>query len=98
MVVERQRHLGAVREVRRDVVGGQLDLSVLHVLGVDEEDVVQEAQLLQEGGADETVEVAAGDQPVGAFWINSGSRHESFVVAAGPELDSGTAARTTGRG
>ena len=76
---------------------GQLDLAVLHVLGMDEQDVVQEAQLLQEGGADETVEVAAGDQAIGAFWIDSGSRHESFVVAAALELDSRAARRTSGR-
>jgi hypothetical protein len=33
---------------------------------MDEQDVVQEAQLLQERGADEAVEVAAGDETIGA--------------------------------
>ena len=62
MVVERQRDLGAVREVRGDVAGGELDLAVLHVLGVDEQDVLEDPELLQQSGADETVEVAAGDK------------------------------------
>jgi hypothetical protein len=48
MMVERQRDLGAVGQVGRDVLAGQLDLAVLHVLGVDEQDVVQETQLLEE--------------------------------------------------
>ena len=62
MVVERQRDLGAVRQVRGDVVGRERDFAVLHVLRVNEQDVLEESQLLQQGGADETVEVAAGDQ------------------------------------
>jgi hypothetical protein len=62
VVVERQRDLGAVGQVGRDVVGGQLDLAVLHVLGMDEQDFVEEPELLEQGGADEAVEVAAGDE------------------------------------
>ena len=66
MVVERQRDLGAVGQVGRDVIGGQLDLAVLHVLGMDEQDLVEEPELLEQGGADEAVEVAAGDESVGS--------------------------------
>ena len=44
----------------------QLDLAVLDVLGVDEQDVVEDPELLQQGGADEAVEVAAGDEPPSA--------------------------------
>jgi hypothetical protein len=66
VVVERQRDLGAVREVRRDVVRGQLDLAVLDVLRMDEQDLVEEPQLLEQRGADEAVEVAAGDEAIGA--------------------------------
>ena len=63
-MVEGEPDAGHVREVRRDVAGADLDLAVLHVLGVDEEDVVEQAELLQERGADEAVEVGAGDEAV----------------------------------
>ena len=39
-----------------------LDLAVLHVLGVDEQDVVEHVELLQQRGADEAVEITAGDK------------------------------------
>ena len=65
-MVERQRDLGAVREVRRDVVRGELDLAVLDVLRMDEQDLAKEPELLEQGGADEAVEVAAGDEAMGA--------------------------------
>ena len=53
-----------VGQVRRDVALGELDHAVLHVLGVDEQDVVEDAQLLEQGGAYQPVEVGAGHQPV----------------------------------
>ena len=65
-MVERQRHLGAVGQVRGDVICGQLDLAVLDVLGMDEQDLVKESELLEQGGADESVEVAASDEAIGA--------------------------------
>ena len=80
VMVERERDLGAVRQVRRDVVGRKFDLAVLHVLGVDEQDVVEDPELLQQGGADETVEVAAGDQaacPCGRH--DQVGRHDSWI-------------------
>ena len=46
--------------------GRQLDLAVLHILRVDEEDVLEDAEFFQQRGADETVEVAAGDETAGA--------------------------------
>ena len=58
--------LGAVGQVGRDVIGGQLDLAVLHVLGMDEQNLVEEPELLEQGGADEAVEVAASDESEGA--------------------------------
>ena len=45
---------------------GDRDLAVLHVLGVHEGDLVDEAELAQQDGADQAVEVAAGDQAVRA--------------------------------
>ena len=67
MVIEGQRHLGPVGQIGRDVVGRQLDLAVLDVLWVHEQDVLEDPELLQQGGADQTVEVAAGDEAVGAI-------------------------------
>ena len=63
-MVEREPDAGHVGQVRRDVAGTDLDLAVLHVLGVDEEDVVEQPELLEQRGADEAVEVGAGDEAV----------------------------------
>ena len=63
-MIERDRDVGVIRQVGRDVVGAELDLPVLHVLRVDEEDVVEDAEVLQQGRADEAVEVGTGDQAV----------------------------------
>ena len=43
-MVEREVDARDVRQVGRDVAVGQLDLAVLHVLGVDEQDVVEHAR------------------------------------------------------
>jgi len=67
VMVEDQVRAGHVREVRRDVLAGDLDLAVLHVFRVDELDLVHHAELLQEHGAYETVEVAARDQSILGF-------------------------------
>ena len=64
VVVERQAHARDVGKVGRDVAGPDLDLAVLHVLGVDEEDVFEAVELLQEGSAHESVEVGARDEAV----------------------------------
>ena len=63
-MVEGEVDAGNVGQVRRDVALGQLDLAVLHVLGMDEEDVVEHADLLEQRGAHQTVEIGARDQPV----------------------------------
>ena len=64
VVVEDQVRGRRVREVGEDVALGDLDDAVLHVLGVHEGDLVDHAELLQQDGADEAVEVAAGHEPV----------------------------------
>ena len=64
-MVEREPDAGDVGQVGRDVAGAHVDLAVLHVLGVDEEDVVEQPELLQQRGAHEAVEVGAGDEAVG---------------------------------
>jgi hypothetical protein len=67
VVVKRQRHLAAIRQVGRDVARGELQLAVLDVLGMNEQDVVDDPQLLEQGGTDETVEVTPGDEAVRAI-------------------------------
>jgi len=82
VVVERQRDLGAVGQVRGDVVGGQLHLAVLDVLRVGEQDVVEQAELLQQGGTDEPVEVASGDESVlAAGYQRRGNGHNTLFVS-----------------
>jgi hypothetical protein len=67
VVVEGERDLGAVGQVGGDVVLGELDLAVLHVFGMDEEDVLQDAQLLEQGGAHQPVKIRTGHQTVRAM-------------------------------
>ena len=59
VVVERDVDVRVVGEVGGDVTGAELDLAVLHVLGMDELDVVEDAEVLEKGGAHQPVEVAA---------------------------------------
>ena len=59
VVVEREVHARVVREVGGDVTGADLDLAVLDVLGMNELDVVEDAEVLEERGAHQPVEVAA---------------------------------------
>ena len=63
-MVEGEVDAGDVGEVGRDVARGQLDLAVLHVLRVDEQDVVEHPELLEQRRADEPVEVRAGHQSI----------------------------------
>jgi hypothetical protein len=62
VVVERDVHVRVVRQVRGDVTRVELDQAVLHVLGVDELDVVEHVEVLEEGGTHQPVEVRARDQ------------------------------------
>ncbi len=96
VVVEGEVHPGDVGEVGGDVVVRDLHLPVLHVLGVDELDLLDEALLLQEDGADEAVEVAARDETVLPL---RGFRHglppvaRACTPARGPRTGSLTGAR-----
>ena len=62
VVVEGQTDARHIGEVGGDVPLADLDLAVLHVLRVNEEDVLEEVVLLEQGGADEAVEVGPGDE------------------------------------
>ena len=64
VVVEGQADARDVGKVGGDVALADLDLAVLHVLRVDEQDVLEEVELLEEGGAHEAVEVGARDEAV----------------------------------
>jgi hypothetical protein len=63
VVVKRQVRRCHVGQVGGDVPVGDLDLAVLHVLGVNELDVVNQVQFFQQYGADQAVKVTAGHQP-----------------------------------
>ena len=89
VVIERDVDTFDEGKVGRDVAAGDLDLAVLHVLGMDEHDVVDHLHVLEQNSAHEAIEIAAGDESVLA--------HEGFlqnVVSrsfdrSGPDLRSG---------
>ena len=64
VVVEDQMGALHERQVGGDVARSDLDLAVLHVLGMHELDVVDQVEFAQQHAADEAVEVAAGDEAV----------------------------------
>jgi hypothetical protein len=61
-MVEGQAGAGDVRKVGGDVAIGDLDEPILHVLWVDELDLVEDPELFQQGSTHQPVEVAAGDK------------------------------------
>ena len=67
VVVKHQVRAGHVRQVGGDVALGDGDLAVLHVFGVDEQDVVDQLQLMEQHGAHQAIKVAAGHQSVGGL-------------------------------
>jgi hypothetical protein len=62
MVVERQMTARDIRQVGGDVARRDVDLSILHIFGMDKRNLVDEVQLFQENPADQAVEVTAGHQ------------------------------------
>ena len=62
MVVEGDGHPGVIGQVRGNIVFGELDLAVLHVLGVHEFDLVDELELLEHHGAGQTVKITSRDK------------------------------------
>ena len=85
----RPRHVG---QIRGDVLRSDLDLAVLHVFRMDEQDVVDQVQVLEEDGAYEAIEIAAGDEAVtlgnGRHWQTpfryesawAGAARTSFII------------------
>ena len=64
VVVEHQVGIGRVGQVGGDVAGTDLHLPVLDVLGMHEQDLPDQPELLEQHRADQSVEVAPRDQPV----------------------------------
>ena len=62
MMVERQMAARDIRQVGGDVARRDRDLAVLHVLGMDEGDLVDQFQLFQENAAHQAIEITAGHQ------------------------------------
>jgi hypothetical protein len=75
VMVERQVRARHVRQIGRDVAGADRDLPILHVLRMDEQDVIDQVQVSQQDGADEAVEVAAGNEAVAC---RKGRHRQSF--------------------
>ena len=67
VMIEGQMHAFHIGQVGGDVAIVDLDLAVLHVLRMDELDVVDQLQLLEQHGAYQAVEVATGDKTVRAL-------------------------------
>jgi hypothetical protein len=64
VVVEDQVRIRRVGEVGGDVGGPDFHLPVLHVLGMHEQDVLDQPELLEQHRADQAVEVTPGNQPI----------------------------------
>ncbi len=62
MMVESQMHPVHIGQVGGDVAVGDGDDAVLHILGMHELDVVDHLKMLEQHGADQAVEIAAGDK------------------------------------
>jgi hypothetical protein len=93
VVVEGEVDPGDVGQVGRDVPVGDLDLAVLHVLGVDEQDVVEDPELLEQGRAHQAVEVAAGHEPValGRVRVCRHLGHAPGIGTSAPALSASSA-------
>ena len=59
MMVKSEFHPRVIRQVGGDIVLAQFHLPVLHVLGMDELDIVDQVQFLQHHGACQSVKIAA---------------------------------------
>ena len=62
MMIERQMAARDIGQVGGDVASRNRDPAVLHVLGMNEGDLVDQVHLFQKNAADQTIEIAAGHQ------------------------------------
>ena len=63
VVIEGQMDAFHVGQIGGDVAVGNLDQPVLHVLGMNEFDVIDQIQFFEQHRADESVEITAGHEP-----------------------------------
>ena len=62
MVIEAEMHTFLIGQVASDVVAGNRDLAVLHVLGVHEQHLLDHIHFTEQDRTDQTVKIASGDQ------------------------------------
>src|SRR3972149_8333125 len=88
-MVERKVHAGRIGQVSRDVAIAHVDLSVLHVFGVHELDLVDQVHFVEQHGADQSVEIAASDE---AILLRAHKLHPSKVPGFGAEASAAATA------
>ena len=59
MVVKSDRDTRVIRQVGGDIIFAQFDLAILHILGMDKFDLVDQIQFFQHHGACQTVKIAS---------------------------------------
>ena len=62
MVVEYHMRAGGIGQVGGDIPRPDLDLSILHILGVNELDLVDHIEVFEQHGADQPIEITTCDQ------------------------------------
>ena len=82
VMVETEMTAFNVRQVRDDIPRRDIDQSVLHILGMYKQNVIQHLKFTQQGRTHKTVEVAAGNQTIfeDFSWHNKASRIELVIV------------------
>jgi hypothetical protein len=64
MVIECQVHARHIRQIGGDVVVADRDLTVLHILRVDEQDLFDQVQVLEQHRTHQAVEITTGYQTI----------------------------------
>ncbi len=75
-MIERQMHARNKRQIGGDVAFRNFDLAVLHVLGMDELDLVDHVELVEQNGADQAIEIAARHETI--FLVGHASLPKQF--------------------
>jgi hypothetical protein len=62
MMIESQMDAGDIRQVSRNIPVVNLNLAILHILGMDKLDIVDQLQFVQQNRADQAIHIAASDE------------------------------------
>jgi hypothetical protein len=62
MMVKRNVRACHIRQVGGDITVGDINLAVLHVLGVDKLDIVDQVQFIEQYGAYQAIKITAGNE------------------------------------